>query len=39
MNNYDHTSVSSYAFTSAGGVITWVSKEQNIVSVMRGLLF
>ena len=32
-NNYDHTSVSGYAFTSAGGAITWGSKKQNVVSL------
>jgi hypothetical protein len=32
-NNYDRTSVSGYAFTSAGGAITWGSKKQNIVSL------
>jgi hypothetical protein len=32
-NNYDHTSVSGYAFISAGGMITWGSKKQNIISL------
>jgi hypothetical protein len=31
--NYDCTSVSGYAFISAGGAITWGSKKQNIVSL------
>src|ERR1700733_9406090 len=32
-NNYDHTSVSGYAFTSARGAISWGSKKQNTVSL------
>src|SRR3984885_4056498 len=32
-NNYDRTSVSGYAFTSAGGTISWGSKKQNNVSL------
>jgi hypothetical protein len=33
-NNYDRTSVSSYAFTSARGAISWGSKKQNTVSLL-----
>ena len=32
-NNYDHISVSGYAFVAAKEVITWGSKKQNIVSL------
>jgi hypothetical protein len=33
-NNYDRTSVSGYAFTSAGGVISWGFKKPNTVSLL-----
>ena len=32
-NNFDCTSVSGYNFMKAGGVITWGSKKQSIVSL------
>ena len=32
-NNYDHTSVSGYVYTSARGAILWGSRKQNVVSL------